>query len=86
MTVKLAGTEKGRRAYDWMCRSKPVGGFLRRPQATNEESTPRGDGAQMLRLTRNSLIPYSQEKLRVESSDRPYRKPTQVGRERIPRP
>ena len=30
-----------------------------------------------------SVIPYSREKPRVERDRRPYRKPTQVGEERI---
>jgi hypothetical protein len=51
--------------------------------AGNAGSMPRRDEAGL--RTNNSVIPDSQEKLRVELLRCPYRKPTQVGGVSIPR-
>ena len=45
--------------------------------------TPRSDVAGSLRTDGKLLIPHFQEKQRVEHSSGSYRKPTQVGEEKI---
>jgi len=50
-----------------------------------EVLTSRGDEGWKLRRKPNWLSPCSQEKPQVECCGRPYRKPTQVGGESIPR-
>ena len=41
--VSIGGTEKGGRAEHWIVWFKPVDGLIRRPCATNGESTSRGN-------------------------------------------
>ena len=73
------GTQKGKPARDWMCGFKLVGRFSRQiRRAVNPEKQARlrrkaGEVAQL----------RCQENPRCQSMVRPYRKPTQVGKENI---
>src|SRR3972149_11002374 len=73
------GTQKGRRSSLRTCWSKPVGGNPRQIRDSIQPREVMGKGV----CPANSLIPRCREKPRREWKWCPYRKPTQVGRERI---
>ena len=77
IAINVVGTQKGRPTGDRLCRAKQVGGGARQTRRlVNPETRARAEGQSSAKW----FSPRCQEKLRRESSVRPYRKPTQVGR------
>ncbi len=77
LAISVVGTQKGRPTGDWSCRAKQVGGGARQiRRLDNPETRARAGGHSPAKW----FSPRCQEKPRRESSVRPYRKPTQVGR------
>ena len=72
------GTQEATRAYDWTCRFRFVGGSIRQIRwVTFPEGPCRGHTA---RKVDDAMLPRKASK---EKSGYPYRKPTQVGEEKI---
>jgi hypothetical protein len=77
IVTNVVGTQKGRPTGGRLCRAKQVGGGARQIRCLdNPETRVRAEGHSSAKW----FSPRCQEKLRRESSVRPYRKPTQVGR------
>src|SRR5215470_18308504 len=74
------GTEKGSCTACWIRRGKCVGGARRKIRGPIQRRDTR-----RRHFVRESVIPCFRENPRRESFRRPYRKPTQVGGESIPR-
>ena len=72
------GTQEARRAYDWTCRFRSVGGSFRQiRKVTVPEGPWRGC---ITRKVADATLPRKASK---EWEGYPYRKPTQVGEEKI---
>ena len=72
------GTQEATRAYDWTCRFRAVGGSIRQIRRIIFPEVPwRGHTA---RKAGDATLPRKASK---EKSGYPYRKPTQVGEEKI---
>ena len=72
------GTQEARRAYDWTCRCRHVGGSARKIRwVTHPEVSYRGSWT---RKVADATLPRKASK---EWDGYPYRKPTQVGEEKI---
>ena len=72
------GTQEANRAHDWTCGFRHVGGLSRQIRRVTFPEVPcRGLTA---RKAGNAMLPRKASK---ERSGYPYRKPTQVGEEKI---
>ena len=72
------GTQEANRAHDWTCGFRHVGGFSRQIRRVTFPEVPcRGRTA---RKVDDAMLPRKASK---EKSGYPYRKPTQVGEEKI---
>ena len=72
------GTQEANRAHDWTCGFRHVGGFVRQIRRVTFPEVPcRGLTA---RKAGHATLPRKSSK---ERSGYPYRKPTQVGEEKI---